>query len=266
MQSSDLPIAFESVTGLGSPMRLFRVGWFQRIVHLGGAALAGLAAAAAAYYGLVSYPRIYPDVAETNVPWIIGFALLIAAGAGYWAWWILRRWNTAAVVYSDGLAYFHGGDLRQWRWKEIAALTFKVMTFTVYGVIPAGTIRNYVLRDREGKSLKLDGAIGKVDALMGILREKTFPHLLDEAVRTVESGGEAAFGPFFIGKTQGVRMGKKAYSWKEISGVSAADAVVTVRPKKGELFGGGMSAPIDQVPNADVFLALAAELQKQAGA
>jgi hypothetical protein len=172
-----IPSSLQSVAGLGEPERVYTQSRSSKVVNAIACACVLLLAIGTGFWGLVIYPQVFPAVAQTNVPCILGFAILVLLGALYWALRIIFRRSKAVVVYYDGFAYFDGKKARTFRWSEIASITMNVVQMSYYGAIPAGTMHNYTIVDQAGTKLKLDNTLSGVGKLFDCIREETWVHL-----------------------------------------------------------------------------------------
>ena len=260
---SDLvvPSSFCSVRGLGEPisvyMRRRRSNGCGLIVCIVGLLLA----LGAAYCSLAAYPGIVSSSSDVTVPFVFGsFNLLLLLGMALFAWWTVARWNEAAVVYREGLAYFDGRRMHAVAWDEVTSVLISVIRHTHYSVIPiVTTSREYTLTNQEGTRFKLSDSLSNDEELFKQIHREVFPHTLARAQQAFDSGQPIQFGPLSVSKTHGVEKGKRCYPWHDIAAISMSRGWVHIKLRRGDRFT-SIQARVSKVPNVHVFLKISTSM------
>ncbi|MFZ5885231.1 MAG: DUF6585 family protein [Chloroflexota bacterium] len=245
---------------MGEIQAVYKQGMASKLSNAFGSLLFLLAGGYVLYYGL-NYKNVYPDVAATNTPFIVGFALILIGAGGYWAWTLFSRWNEVAVLYQNGFAHFNGRDVTSFQWNDITSITAKVTRMTVYHFIPAGTMRKYIFESPSAR-LKLDGTLSGVDELVNQIRQNVFPIMVNRLSQELNAGKTLSFGPISISRTEGIRSKNKKYAWADVAGLRVVNGILEVVPKKKGLFG-RISSDIGFIPNLDILIALSTDMIRQ---
>ncbi|MEW5941012.1 MAG: DUF6585 family protein [Chloroflexota bacterium] len=253
---------FQPVIGMGRAQAVYKPGALSKILNALGCLIILAAGAYVFYYGLI-YRDLFPNVADTNVPYILGFALIVLGGGAYWGWRILSRWNEMAVLYQNGFAHFSGrGDVvTSFKWNELTSITVRVTQLRVEHFIPAGKIQQFTFESPTAK-LKLDGNLSRVEELVSHIRRNALPLMVNRMAMDLNSGQTLQFGPLSIHKTEGVQMKNKKYGWDEIAQMRVVNDILEILPKKRGLFS-RIGVYTWKVPNLDAFFYLSDQLMKQ---
>lgn len=259
MQALTLPPSFAPVHGLGKPLRVHDLGNLNRWTRVV-FSLAGMALALAIFlYGLVLYSRQFPPPPRQYlaVPFI--FAILLFLGALLWFWRIRMRWDEAVVLFSDGLAYYDGRKILDFRWEDIAAIFTRGKGDVPGGFLHREGTRAYTVVHQDGTMLKLGDDLQQVEELYEGIRRRVYHPILTRCCTEYDSGEIVQFGPFGLSQSLGLITANKSFLWDEIGQVTIQQGRLHLKPK-GSGWSTGITATSDQVPNLDVFLAMVNEL------
>ncbi len=257
MNNTQLPEAFQSVMGLGAPIRYFPVKKFNRWGNLVIAILLFISAAVITAYGIYDalwWTQHYGPVmfqARIMTPLIIA-GILFFIGV-LLAWSAYDSWKKGAVVYERGFAYSDRKGIQAWRFEDCASVTAAVTRHYTNGIY-TGTTHRYTLLDRQNRHLVLGDALGKVEELDAAIEKGIFPQLYEQAAGRYNAGETLVFGPVSLNKN-GLQIGKKAFSWPEVGAVSVQRGILQVSKKDGGWFSGANTS-VAVIPNLRVLLSL----------
>ncbi|MCS7011256.1 MAG: hypothetical protein NZL98_07790 [Anaerolineales bacterium] len=153
-------------------------------------------------------------------------------------------WSRGIVLYEAGIGVRSLRGLVPWHWNEI--VSFKAGA--VYGM------RTYTLRRSDGKRLVLSAVLQDVDTLAAAIEEAIFPLLYERAAIQYNHGETIVFGALAVSKN-GIRVGKKAYSWQEVGEVTLRRGILRISKKGGGRFGHAR-AVVSAIPNLRVLLSI----------
>lgn len=256
-QRIELPEAFSSITGLGTPVDYFPLNQSTRMTTpIAAAVLAiaslfscgwGLDAAYGAYqqYGLA----VIYDLA--NLPLIIAVGLLVAGIA--LAWTAIANRGKCIVVYEKGLVYQDRSGLQPIRWEEIGGFYLSITQNFSYGVL-TGTTYHFTIRKSTGGQLVFDNRFERVQHLGSLIGRYTLPFQYKLAADIYNAGQPASFGPVAISRA-GLTVTRKTYPWNEIEQVSVQQGIFKVSKKEGGWFSGA-STPVASIPNLEAMLSI----------
>jgi len=254
---AQLPEAFSSVFGLGTPVAFFPASRGARWGNLIAGLLFLFGSFAAVVFGAfttyANYQRYGPAVIgqDLGTPLIIA-AIAFVIGAGT-LWTAYRNWNRAVALYSSGLAYNDNKGLQTWRWEEVDQFLSAITRHYTNGVY-TGTTYVYTLRKADNTKLVFDNRLNKVQDLGPLIERAVTPTLYKRAADAYNAGQTVTFGPIAISK-EGVTIGKKVYPWAEVAQVSINQGFVQVSKKGGGWFSGA-SASAATIPNLNVLLSI----------
>lgn len=252
-----LPEAFSSVTGLGTPVDYFPLSKTNRLVFPIMAAAMIIASAItcgwgadAGYGGYMRYglASVYDLV---SVPVIFTAGLFIGGIAT--AVYVLVNRSRCVVAYEKGLVYQDRHGLQPVRWEEIGEFYLSITRHFSYG-IPTGTSYRYTVKKPGGGKLVFDNGIQNVQHLGGLIGRSILPIQYKLAADVYNSGQTASFGPVAVNRA-GLTISKKTYPWNEIEQVSVHDGVFKVSKKGGGWFSGA-STPVASIPNLEAMLSI----------
>jgi hypothetical protein len=180
--------------------------------------------------------------------------LLVLTGA--FAWYTHRRARTSAVAYEGGFAYSAGGQVRVWRWEDIASLRAAVRVQHLTGVV-AG--RTYFLGTRSGEEVILDDCLHDVGDLAGHIRQAILPLLFPLHAERYNHGEVLEYGPVRIGRELGIEVAGKAVRWAEVEKVDIDRSRLAVT-RRGSGLLRTRTAEAASVPNLDILAALIGQI------
>lgn len=259
-----VPASMQNVTDLGALGQVHARSASNRWGALVFAILLAALGIAAVYWGAAVYPQIYPAVAETNSPAIVIVGVLVLAGGVAWGWNTAKKWNEAAAIYDEGLVYFDGKRVREFRWADIDSLTMRVMQMRYYGVIPAGTQQSYMLVDRSGQKLKLGGSLKHTPQLIAAIRQAIFPHIAERCKQAYAAGLPVFFGAVTIDPLKGITIGNWTIAWNDIGSIKMENGELRIKPRRGGLFSGA-NAQVAKIANVDALMAMLNEMGEHQG-
>ncbi|MEN8241625.1 MAG: DUF6585 family protein [Chloroflexota bacterium] len=262
MKEQSIPLHFQNIEGLGKPIRTYSRSTLSKFGYIFGIIVGFAVGIYLLLEGLVWYPQRFPDVADSNSPYVIGLGVVFLLGSLYFTWRIVTRWNEMLVVYEKGFAYFTGRRMEVFKWKEITMISMHVIKQMVYGVIPAGTQRKYQIRKQSGEEIKLDGSLSEPDDFINRVREGANPYIFSRTKEYFETDQLLDFGAVAISKTKGIIKGKKNYLWSDIGQISVNKGTMWVEPKEKGLFR-RFSFPVTGMANFDILMMLAYEMAEK---
>ena len=257
MDMSRLPKVFSSVIGLGGAVGFYPTRrsnrWTKLILALVFLAATGGVLLYAAYVAYMQWLRYGPAVIGQYLTWpaLIAFGLFLLGAI--LAWSACVNWNKAGVVYQNGFAYNDHRGLQVWRWQEVASTRAAVARRYINGIY-IGTTRVYTLEQVNGARLVLNDAIARVEELVGVIEQRTFPLLYERAAQGYNAGQVLVFGPVTLSKA-GIQIGKKNYPWDEVERVSIRQGFFQISRKDGGWFS-NINIAISAVPNLRVMLSI----------
>ena len=253
----ELPEAFLSVTGLGTPVDFFRLSRTNRLIAPVAAAMLVIASAFSCGWGMdVAYgayrqygPAVIYDL--SLLPFAVTLGLLLA-GVGV-AWSAISNRGKCAAVYEKGLVYLDRSGLQPLRWEEVGEFYISIIRNYSYGV-QTGTSYRYTLRKINGGRLVFDNRFERVAHLGSLIGRNTLPIQYKLAADIYNSGQTASFGPVQISRA-GLTSSKKTYPWNDIGQVSVQQGLFKVSKKGGGWFSGA-STPVSAIPNLEAMLSI----------
>jgi hypothetical protein len=247
-----VPALFQNVTDLGEPIQVYRserrkpVLFLLFVIAFFYAPCVGLA-----FWELLFHRKESPAAA----------VLLIIFFTAFMFWWgrlNFIRWKDAAVVYSDGLAFFNGKTILAFRWDEIATITLDATAFSKEQMT-VFMIDSYTIRHLNGKQVKVHRNVRCAAELYDQVRERAFSYRMTRSQQAFDAGEPVNFGALAISKTQGLLAGKEILPWQEIDDISFQKDQAIVKATRA-----GMrrtfSTELTGIHNLDVFLAIAREM------
>jgi hypothetical protein len=252
-----LPEAFSSVTGMGTPVDFFPLSRTSRLAAPALAAAMIIASAIACGWGVDAGYGGYLRYGPASVYGLVSLPAVIAAGsliAGTAAaWYALANRGRCVAAYEKGLVAADRRGLQPVRWEEISEFYLSITRHFTYG-IPTGTSYLYTIKMPGGRKLKFDNRIENVQRLGGLIGRSILPIQYKLAADVYNSGQTASFGPVAVNRA-GLTVGKKTYPWNEIEQVSVNDGMFRVSKKGGGWFSGA-STPVASIPNLETMLSI----------
>jgi len=237
MSTLQVPKAFQGITHLGAPVRVFSP-WRNAVVVLVIPVLF-LALAGLLWRVAQSDGRPLPG-------WLwggLGFWLLLTGGLAFWQ---LRR-LTWGVIYENGFAHSRAGQVRAFRWEDVVSITiFPVRGRYCHGVEAA-----------TGDRLTFTG---NPDHMGKMVRDSSFPARCRRLGEAFERGDVVDFGRLTISRAEGIRSGDTVFPWHQIRSLRTRRGSVVLSMKDDSFFqAGGASWAVPSIPNPDVLFDLAHE-------
>lgn len=254
-----IPSPFTSVKELGRPLRVHQLGDLNRWTRLFFSLASMTLALSIFLYGLALYSRQFPPPPRQYLAIPLIFAILLFFGAFLWFRRVRMHWREAAVLYSDGLAYYDGGKILVFRWEDVAAIFTCENRYNPSNSLQRKSKGGYTIVHQDGKVLKLGGHLQMVDKLYEDIRSQVYHPILTRCCTAYDSGETVQFGPLKMNRGLGLITPNKSYLWDEIGQATIEQGRLHITPK-GSGWSTGFSAPLGVVPNLDVFLAMVNEL------
>ncbi len=257
MNNPQIPKAFISVTGLGTPRGYFPVKngkrWGSLIfffIILAGVALVLLFGIYETYLATRQHG---PAMIDDKLTGPLGFAFILFALGLLAGWGAYANWNKGVATYERGFAYNDRKGLRIWRWEDVVSMTSAITRHYTNGIY-TGTTHIYTLYNRQSQRLVLSDSFGKVEELTKDIDQSIFPLLYGPAADQYNAGQTIVFGPVAISKA-GIAIGKKTYPWADVKEVSIHQGILKVSRKEGGWFSGAR-ASASTIPNLRVLLTI----------
>jgi hypothetical protein len=253
----ELPEAFSSVTGLGTPVDFFHLSRTNRLIAPVAASVLMIAALISCGWGMDTAYGAYQQYGLAvvydlaNLPMVIAIGLLVTGIA--LAWFALANRGKCIVVYEKGLVYQNRSGLLPWRWEEIGEFFISITRNYSYGVL-TGTTFHYTIRRLGGGRLVFDNRFEQVQRLGGLIGRHTLPIQYKLAADIYNSGQTASFGPVAISRA-GLTVTRKTYPWNDIEQVSVQRGTFKVSKKGGGWFSGA-ATPVSAIPNLEAMLSI----------
>jgi hypothetical protein len=269
MTTLHIPTTFTRVSSLGRPLKVYGTSLGQKMTSLMSAGMFLL-------FSFAILVILRPMMLNGRGPFqgmnaagmdsylsliTLGISALFTLLAVFHLVKLALAWNKAIVVYEQGLAFRQRGRLHECRWEEVANIQAQVVHYSYYGVVSAGTLRNYWLSNNKGQVLPLTQAISRVQELVNDVRNAVLPLMLGRSLTDYQAGRPVAFGPIQVHQ-QGIAVSGKVYQWSEVESVAVNDGRVQVSKRGGGWFSGA-SVDVAQVPNLEVLIALLAEIKRK---
>ena len=248
----EIPTAFSSLDGLGTPVAFFRASRRARTIPLVCAVICVLAAAVILAYGIAATGTAYSHYGWAAVqalgmrPLLI-FWIFIAAGliSGIIA---ISNWRRGVAVYEGGLAFRELSPTQTWKWEELAALYVAVTRET--GLF-SRTRHKYTVENQNGTKGSFDDRLEGVVTLGAMLGRQIVERLYPRMAGSFNQGERVPFGALSIDQ-QGIRIKEQALPWAEVDHISLQRGNLKAQPRTGEVVG----VPAAGIPNLDVLLLL----------
>lgn len=182
---------------------------------------------------------------------LLGLGVLIVA-------LLFTQRSMKVSVFEKGLVAYRGRQYVVVRWNSIAALWEEVSRMRPLPFVNHA----YTIELRNGQKLQFTDDLYDVQTLAAVLRERTFPGLLEQASKDYEKGRKLDFGPLSLSKA-GITFGDEVTAWGEIDRLSLDETSLVVTRKQEETV--WLSAPASRIANPHVLAALAEKLTAQFG-
>ncbi len=219
---------------------------------------ASLAVLAPLIYGIqrAQYARAYygPVAAQAwSKPWYLlsAVALIPLLLLGILR---IRSSHRGVFVYKNGLSIKGmGRSNRKIGWREISGIVSEVIQIRFLGITLRK--RNQVtLLPSNGKPIKLDSRIPKLDELSTRIKAKIYPRLIPELRSSLNSGSTLQFGPIQINRNS-IQIRDRTYSWDQITGIQVIKGSLVVGVENRT----GFRIPVRDIPNIELFIQLIQE-------
>jgi hypothetical protein len=256
----DLPAASAS-TALAAPaggvLRSFRPPGAYRSLLWGLAFAAWLLAAVLSAIGVwrwgLAVLHYGPVVVwPWSAPWFLAAAgaVLLSLGLTVNAFNASRR---AVHELRTGLLIEQRKDRTHVPWSAVSA----VYTSAIHYRIPVlSTPRVTIeLLSQSGRKVRLPAVLAGAEQLVGSIKARTYPRLLEENREAFNAGQPLEFGPLSLSR-EGLRYGRRTLAWSEVASVTLERGRLEVRPRRGRRW----RIPVRRIPNAEVCLQLASHL------
>ncbi|MGI8554790.1 MAG: DUF6585 family protein [Pyrinomonadaceae bacterium] len=185
---------------------------------------------------------------------MVGLSLVFC---GFCVWALLRQKDVSVKIFENGLTYTRGTESKIFRWDEIESLWTKIIDNYVNGVRVRTTA--YTLQRSNGEKVILFHAIENIERIGERVSAEVFRRIYPRDLQTIKNGGSVAFGKFTI-TPKGIQKGEDFIGWQEIKNVETKDGKICVENQNGKI---RTSVLYSNLPNAQVFLALAAQLKRE---
>jgi hypothetical protein len=254
---NELPEAFSSVIGLGTPVDYFPRSRSNRLVTPIAAALLVTASLFSCGWGMDVMYGAYRQYGlavvydQMNFPLFLTLGLLVAGIA--LAWYAFSNRGKCVVVYEKGLVYHDRRGLQPIRWEEIGEFYISIIRNYSYGIL-TGTTYHYTIRKLTGGRLEFDNRLERVQHLGSLIGRHTLPIQYQLAADIYNSGQTASFGPVAISRA-GLTVTQKTYPWNDIEQVSVQQGTFKVSKKGGGWFSGA-ATPVAAIPNLEAMLSI----------
>ncbi len=256
MANIAVPSQFKAVTIIGDPIAVFRPDRRKTLILVLSIIAAGIAAIGLAVWLLQPNPQYSPVI-------MVGLGIVILAAVLA----IVRRaaahWNDACLVCHGGFVYSSGESILLFEWNDIVDIAVNIASLS-RGKDIVATVRDLTITHRNGKRLLVSKALSGYGELCDLIREKAVPYILANSRQVFLIGKLVWFGEVAMGKDQGIIVGHDNLRWRDIGQISLERRRVVVKPKQGRELK-ALSAPVVDVHNLDVFLALGEEMMEEFG-
>jgi hypothetical protein len=237
MSSPQIPRAFQGITHLGAPVRVFSP-WRNAVTYL------AIPVLFLALGGL--FWRIERSYGTPLPGWLwggLGLWLLLTAGMVFWH---LRR-LTWGVIYENGFARSRGGRVSAFRWEDVVRVTMFPVRARYCHRVEAAT----------GDQLTFTG---NPDYMGRMVRDRSFRARRQRLGEAYNRGDAVNFGRLSISRGEGVLSGDKVFPWGKVKSISVRAGWAVLSMKDDSFFhAGGANWAIPQIPNLDVLLDVARE-------
>ncbi len=149
----------------------------------------------------------------------------------------------AVRVHANGIVDVRG-QARAVRWDEMHSL--------VAVCTASGGVLRHVLRAEDGTALTLSPSIGEVEALVDEVRVRMTEQKAGPLEARLASGGAVRFGAIEA-RAEGLLLGGKVLSWRDVGAIDAEGGSILVRDREGGVWG---QAGLGEVPNAFLLVEL----------
>jgi hypothetical protein len=164
-----------------------------------------------------------------------------------------RRATAQILVFHDGFSYQQGGRPVFFRWEDIKAVWDQSRRITV-NAAPVGPVtRVLIIKKYDGKRVKVSSVFKGVDEFIKLVMGKVYDRQLPQAIKLLNSGGEARFGRVGLTKA-GLRVKHSFLPWDMVKSVDVQGGCLVVH-RKGKLLKWA-SVPLQNTPNLFVLFPL----------
>ncbi len=181
---------------------------------------------------------------------VFGAAALVFGALGVWAFsHFVRARGQRVVVHEEGLRIGRGKEAKDVRWVDVTSVGG--LFWEALGDAPPQVSALWI-DDRGGDRLRLPTPVRNPYVLGREIQSRTFEQRLEEAERQIAEGGRAFFGRCVIDATRLFVGEGDAVPRSEIRRAKLASRWIEVRLQRG----GKRLVPTEEVPDADVLLAM----------
>jgi hypothetical protein len=247
MMPRSVPKAFQTVTHLGAPVRVFSP-WRAVLPWLAFPLYCAVPVLVVWKLGVVGADRLAPRLwLGLGVVWLLQW-VGVAAITG-------RRLRDRAVVYEEGFARRDGKEVKAYRWEDVrqVSLSPRNRWRSSYG---------YRIAMAGGEGLDL---MQSPHSLGKAIREQTFALRRERLTKAFEDGKALDFGGVTVSKAGGVRRGDEAHPWGDVRRMTVhAGELVCSMTDDSLLHTSTISCPLGLIPDPDVLLGLARSMGVEA--
>jgi len=255
MLPTELPERYMPVTTLGNPVQVYVLPTWRLAIRV--VFILALLGGGCTFLTL----QIMGSKELQGTGWFFGPALVVAALAVGWG--THRRVRASAMAYENGFAHSDGGEVRTYRYDDIASFRADVTVYRSHG-IPVYTSHQYPIEMKSGDRVVLKGYVSNVADLAKRIREAIFPLLLPRYVESYNRGEVLEFGPVRIGKELGVEVKAKPIAWSEIEKFGVGQGYLSINRRGKGLFRWSNVAA-SSIPNLDILMAIINQLLSPVG-
>lgn len=189
-------------------------------------------------------------------PWSAPWLLAAAAAVLVSLWLTMNAFNASRRAVHElrtGLLIEQRRDRTHVPWSAVSAIYTSAIDYRIPLLsTPRVTIE---LLSQSGRKVRLPTVLAGAEQLVGSIKARTYPRLLDEYRQAFNAGQPLRFGPLELNRT-GLQHGRQALGWSEVASVTLERGRLNVRPRRGR----GWRIAVRRIPNAEVCLQLASHL------
>ena len=207
-----------------------------------------------AYY---YYANFGPAIVWKNVRGPLALEIVLLLITLITAWNAYDNWRRRLLVFQDGLLFVDRRGKQEWRWDEIQCLRYRITRRSSL-LFSSRLDHRYIVYKQDGRSITIDSRFQNAGQLGEKIRRQIFPRLYDQINREFCSGKPVIFGEVTLSFTEGIKIGKTAYSWASIKSCELEQGSLKINIEDAGK-ASQLRIPGYDIPNLDVFLTILSE-------
>jgi hypothetical protein len=203
---------------------------------------------------------------------VLSLLVIVPIAAIIYGIYGLTHYKLRVYVFAAGLIYANDGRIDTVRWEQIAAVWQKQRRrryrYSSFGIVSAlifrsNTRESYTLQRHDGFSISISSAgVSEIQQLGQTIQYEVTRIQAPHAIATFDSGQPIPFGPFILSQQGIAKNNGTILPWQQFAEVTRKNGSLAIK-QTGKMLNWG-AAPMDKIPNLNVFHAVIEHAQRSA--